>query len=105
MSRPVHPFYVLIGAEVRVAREAAELSQQQLAAAVGVTRTSITNLEAGRQQTPLHVLYAIADACGVPLKTLLPDHAERQLVPHAKYGEEDKDRWAAMVTSRSRRTA
>lgn len=100
MTRPVEPLYGLIGAQVRAAREAAGLSQEQLAANVGLSRTSITNLEMGRQQTPLHVLYAIADAVGTPLKSLLPETIE-EFRPVAKdlIGSEDVERWAAQVIS------
>jgi transcriptional regulator with XRE-family HTH domain len=63
----------VIGAAVRQAREELGWSQNELAESVGITRTSITNLEHGRQQTPLHVLYAIADRLGVSIKELLPD--------------------------------
>lgn len=97
MSRPVEPLYAIIGTRVRVAREAVELSQEQLAAAVGLTRTSITNLEMGRQQTPLHTLYEIANAINVPLKDLLPDYPEQAPPPLDAIGAEEVERWAAMV--------
>ena len=102
MSRPVEPLYAIVGTRVRVAREAAELSQEQLAAAVGLTRTSITNLEMGRQQTPLHTLYAIAHALNLPLKDLLPDYPEKVPQPLDTIGAEEVERWEAMVRAPGR---
>jgi transcriptional regulator with XRE-family HTH domain len=37
-----------------------------------MTRTSITNIESGRQKVQLHTLYAIADALDVSPEALLP---------------------------------
>lgn len=104
MSGPVDPLYGVIGAAVRAAREACELSQEQVARKVGLTRTSITNLELGRQQTPLHVLYGIADAINVALKDLIPDRLEERPPHLVEIGEDDVRRWAAMVTSPQRRS-
>lgn len=49
------------------------LSQDALAKRVGLSRTSVTNIEKGRQQIPLHALYSFADALGVEPTALLPD--------------------------------
>lgn len=54
-------------------RQIAGLSQEALAKRVGMSRTSVTNIEKGRQQIPLHMLYAFADALGVEPAALLPD--------------------------------
>lgn len=48
------------------------MSQAHLAGQVGLLRTSITNIEAGRQKAPLHVLYALCDALDVEVTDLLP---------------------------------
>ncbi len=63
--------YREVGARIRKAR--AGRKQQQLAIAVGLTRTSITNIEQGRQKILLHTFLAIAAALGVPPAQLLPD--------------------------------
>jgi transcriptional regulator with XRE-family HTH domain len=52
------------------------LSQRQLADAVRVTRTSIVNIEAGRQRAPLHVLWQIATATNVDVTAFIPTRAE-----------------------------
>ena len=54
-------------------RRKAGLSQEALAKRVNMSRTSITNIERGRQTISLHLLYAFADALGVEPDILLPD--------------------------------
>lgn len=62
-----------IGFSVRERREALCLSQQQLADAVGLMRTSITNIEKGRQVTTIEHLYALGAALQCDPRELLPD--------------------------------
>jgi len=58
-------------------RHRAGLSQAVLAERVGVTRTSITNLEQGTQRPPLYSLLLIAAALELPdYRTLLPSPEE-----------------------------
>jgi transcriptional regulator with XRE-family HTH domain len=73
LKRRIGRFYKEVGKNVRTRRTAADLSQSQLAEAVGLTRTSITNLEAGRQQIPLHVLARIAAVLEIWPGDLLPE--------------------------------
>jgi transcriptional regulator with XRE-family HTH domain len=47
-------------------------SQRELAAAVGLSRASIVNIERGRHRIQLHVLYTLAQALGVEATHLLP---------------------------------
>ena len=65
-------FYAAVGrliAQARVGR----LTQEALARKAALTRTSIINIEKGRQQILLHTLVDIARALDVPLTDLLPD--------------------------------
>jgi transcriptional regulator with XRE-family HTH domain len=68
--------YSDVGGRIARARHAAGLSQRQLADAVRVTRTSIVNIEAGRQRAPLHVLWQIAAATDVDVAAFIPTRAE-----------------------------
>lgn len=68
--------YREIGARLRRRRAEAGLTQAQLADLIGVLRTSITNLEAGRQKAPLPVLYDACLALGVEIAAILPTVAE-----------------------------
>jgi DNA-binding XRE family transcriptional regulator len=64
--------YQRLGHQLRQTREAAELTQAKLAENVGVLRTSITNIEAGRQKAPLHLIYEICAVLQVDIHDILP---------------------------------
>src|SRR5438045_4615671 len=64
--------YRHIGAAIRRHREARGMTQAQLASAIGLLRTSIVNLEAGRQRVPLHTLYPICAVLGIEAADVLP---------------------------------
>jgi transcriptional regulator with XRE-family HTH domain len=64
-------FYKQVGLTIR-SRRGKNLSQEALASAVGLTRTSISNIESGRQKMLLHTLVDIADALKVDASHLLP---------------------------------
>lgn len=66
-------FYRLVGDKVRSARIAAGLSQALLAEQVGLTRSSVANLEAARQRTSLYHFVLIAHALKTDVDKLLPD--------------------------------
>ena len=66
-------FYAEVGRRVRQAREYAGLTQDALAARVSLSRTSVTNIEKGRQKVLLHTLCGLATALGVAPACLLPD--------------------------------
>jgi DNA-binding XRE family transcriptional regulator len=53
-------------------RQAKGMTQQKLADAVGLTRTSIVNIEAHRQAITLPTLYSLAKALDVNPRRLLP---------------------------------
>lgn len=50
-------FYAEVGRRIRQAREKRGLSQEALASAVSLTRTSVTNIEKGRQKFLVHTIY------------------------------------------------
>jgi transcriptional regulator with XRE-family HTH domain len=64
--------YELIGARLKRRRVERESTQAWLAERVGMLRTSITNIEKGRQKPPLHVIYALCDALDVDPFEILP---------------------------------
>lgn len=66
-------FYIAVGKQVRAARENQDLSQATLARRIGFTRSSVANLEAGRQRIALHLFVLIAKALCVDPATLLPN--------------------------------
>src|SRR6266702_2871930 len=72
----IEDFYAHMGEKVRSARVATGISQDVLAQRVGLTRSSIANLEAGRQRIALHLFVAICRALDKDVCELLPGKPE-----------------------------
>lgn len=73
--------YPLLGERLRKLREEREspkgrMTQAELAALVGMERTSITNIEKGAQKVPLHVLYRICEVLDANVVDVLPSMGE-----------------------------
>lgn len=69
-------FYEALGAEVRRRREAVGMTQATLASRIGVLRTTVTNIERGRQGVFAHQVVQLAMALGVEAASLLPSSLE-----------------------------
>ena len=65
-------FYKELGSQIRKARNKALLTQESLAEKVSLTRTTVTNIEKGRQQLLVHTLVDIAKVLNVSIELLLP---------------------------------
>lgn len=72
----VEQLYAELGLRVRAEREAREWTQETLAVKVGVSRSSIANVERGQQYAPLHVVLELAKVFRVSLDALVPTPAE-----------------------------
>lgn len=70
---PHDAMYADLGRRVRAYRMIAGVSQTALAEAVDMDRTSIVNIEAGRQRPTLHMLVTLAEVLRVTAADLLPD--------------------------------
>ena len=64
-------FYGRFGQQLRQARIAAGLSQADLAVAIGLTRTSVSNIEKGRQKVLLHTFGKILETLRAQADDLL----------------------------------
>lgn len=96
--------YAALGQKVRQAREIANMRQDQLADRVGMTRTSITNIEKGNQRIQVHTLYSIANALGVSPHDLLPlpdpnDETEEEIKAKLREQTPDVQDWVKEVLS------
>lgn len=60
-----------MGRRIRAAREAASLTQEQLAKRLHLKPTSVSHMEAGRQGVSVEQIERIAAACGVPVADLI----------------------------------
>lgn len=65
-------FYQQLGANIRKYRKRLRLSQDALARLIGLTRTSLTNIENGRQHPPLHTFCDILEQLKIDVWELLP---------------------------------
>lgn len=68
--------YRLIGEKIKRRRVDLKLSQDELSRKTTVGRTSISNIEMGRHQAPIHILYEIALALETEIHFLLPTAQE-----------------------------
>ena len=66
-------FYQELGSRIQQARRSRGLRQEDVAAALSLTRGSIANIERGRQRVLAHTLAEIALLLGVSPSTLLPE--------------------------------
>lgn len=66
-------FYEMLGEKIREARKNQNLSQEDLADKLGMSRVSIVNIETGKQRLPLHVLADISELLKITVPELLPD--------------------------------
>lgn len=95
-------FLVDFGAAVRRLRERRSMTQGDLAERVGLGRTSMTNLEGGRQNPPLSILPDLASALGVSPSELFAEvsaeSANDDQGPLAsRVRDDDLRRWASQV--------
>ena len=65
-------FYRTLGENLRKVRGAKKIKQGPLAGAVGLSRTSITNIERGRQRVDVELLVRLATTLGVAVNELVP---------------------------------
>ncbi len=71
--------YLIIGERIKSLRIKKGLSQTELSDKIPkIGRTSISNIENGYQQPPLHVLYLICNRLDVDLQSILPAYSEIQ---------------------------
>jgi transcriptional regulator with XRE-family HTH domain len=75
----VPPLDATIGTAIRDARFSRGLTQDDLAARLGVTRATVASYETGRRKTPAGTLIQIAHLCGKPLTFF--DAQQREPMP------------------------
>ena len=68
-----HAFYAEVGHRIKRARETLGITQEALASLVSLSRTSITNIEKGRQKLLLHTFVDFLVALQATPGELLPE--------------------------------
>ena len=71
MSKEIEGCHKAVGIRIRLIREALGLTQGELAKRMTLVRTSLVNIEAGRQRMLLHTIEEFARALGTTPKHLL----------------------------------
>lgn len=92
--------YRQFGANVAAVRNRLGMVQADLARAVNLSRTSIANIEAGRQHIQIHLAYDIARALNLDVAELLPaigSNRERMDVSDAVAATLNRDRWMQKI--------
>lgn len=65
--------YKIIGNKIRAQREKAHFTQNELGERLNLSRTSIVNIEQGRQHPYIHILWDITEIFVIDLSELLPN--------------------------------
>jgi transcriptional regulator with XRE-family HTH domain len=68
----IEDFYKTVGERIQSARLAAGISQAQIATTLGLTRSSVANLEAARQHISLFHFVLVSQALNTAMDDLLP---------------------------------
>jgi transcriptional regulator with XRE-family HTH domain len=88
-------FYVRLGEHIRAARTASGVTQQAMADRLGLNRTTMVNIEKGRQRLSVHQLVDLADALGCEPCDLLPGK------PLESESAEPRDEFVARVLAKT----
>jgi transcriptional regulator with XRE-family HTH domain len=65
-------FYLILGNKIRLARKEKGLDQESLAKCLNLTRTSVINIEKGRQRPSVHQIWLIAFHLQFSITELIP---------------------------------
>lgn len=66
-------FYTDIGGKIRDIRVKQNITQEQLANAIRLSRSGIISIEKGRQKLYVHQLFEIVQALGTDIRMILPE--------------------------------
>ena len=76
----VDKFYMELGEKIKTYRIKQGYSQDELAKFLDLTRTSVVNIEKGRQRPPLHTVYDTAAFFNIGITDLLPSKDAKQQI-------------------------
>jgi transcriptional regulator with XRE-family HTH domain len=80
-------FYIEMGERLRAKREAFGLTQAEVAEAIGISRTSLTNIECGRQRILVDQLALICGKLRASPSDMIPAGAPAPQMSHARLAE------------------
>jgi transcriptional regulator with XRE-family HTH domain len=65
-------FYTILGNKIRLARKEKGVDQESLAKCLNLSRTSVINIEKGRQRPSIHQIWLMAYHLQFPILDLIP---------------------------------
>lgn len=68
----IERLYSALGSRIREQRQVAGFNQSKFAKLIRISRSSLVNIENGRQRAPLHLIYSIAQTLNLSIEILLP---------------------------------
>ena len=68
--------YKLIGEKIKTKRSSLKMSQSNLAKELSVSRSTISNIEVGRHQIPIYLLYKVSNILKIEVNELLPQYED-----------------------------
>jgi transcriptional regulator with XRE-family HTH domain len=91
MAAQIEPFYTLLARRIRDLRISRGITQEELGSRLTppMKRTSVVNIESGKQRIYAHTLIEIAQILGAPLEDILADPSAPPRSPtHAGFTSE-----------------
>jgi transcriptional regulator with XRE-family HTH domain len=92
----------VVGDRLKAVRKVMKFSQDDLSAAIGLTRTSVVNIEKGRQSLTIENLYKISEVFKInPMDLLINTGGDVNIVLEAKIkdAENEKNEWKGKYLS------
>jgi transcriptional regulator with XRE-family HTH domain len=108
LDHSIEAFYIQVGEKVRFQRKKAGLDQETLARHLNLSRTTVINIEKGRQRLSLEHAWLAAKILGISIEELLPSSevktvadwkSEVQKVGVGKQTEKAVLKWISKVKS------
>lgn len=78
--------YEIIGERIKTKRKEKDLNQEDLSNYLNLNRSSVSNMENGRHQIPLFVLYELSKLLEIDIHDLIPMNSEVEKVLKANEG-------------------
>lgn len=92
-----HDFYRRLGEQVRDQRRRRDLTQEALSSLWRVDRTTVVNIEKGRQRLSVLQLVVLADHLGCSAQDLLPELEQAQELSETLLGKASDERARSFV--------
>lgn len=93
----IEPDYTAIGKRIRKYRWEKDISQEELAEAVGVSTTHMSHIETGATKLSLSVFIKISIALDISADLLLKDNAQPDYI-YSQTHQEESDRQKRILT-------